>query len=100
MANKRNLVTRRVCVVMADTYHTLQLVEVTVPVRGSYGVECFEYAVDKNQCEKLARARLPKPKNEWSDWSMVGVLVAHDDPLARGRITWAKEVETVEAVSL
>jgi len=96
-----NTLTRRVAVVMSDSYQTLQLVEVTTQVkRGVPTEKQLTYRVDKNAVEELARQRLRDSGKDDKGYDFVGVLVAHDDALARGRITWAEEVETVEAVTL
>jgi hypothetical protein len=97
---KPNLRTQKVTVVFSDPWHKLHLVEVTTSLRMYPGEECFHYRVDRKEVEATARVRLPEPENEWTGFDFVGVLVAHDDPLARGRITWAEEVETQAAVEV
>jgi hypothetical protein len=91
-------VTRLVTVVMSDYYHVLQLVEVRTRVRRAMKVEGSDYRVDATEAERRARERLTEIGKDASKYDFVGVLVAHDDVMHRGRITWAVEVEPRAAV--
>lgn len=69
-----------------------------------------QYRVDRQEAEDNARLRLERagketfPRNEteraMSRYDFVGILIAHEDALAPGRISWAEEVETIEAVTV
>lgn len=92
-----NLRERLVTAVFSDSYHALHLVEVRTEVRPVLGDDGYEsYRVDKNAVEKIARTRLVRLDSEPRMYfDFVGILVAHDDILNRGRISWATEIEVV-----
>lgn len=105
-----NRKTRSVTVVMSNSYHNLKLVEARAEVREVRDEEGnLRFRVDKNAAEAYARARLAEKGFNGSDdplscdpnkYDFVGILVAHTDLLNVGRIDWAEEVETQEAVTV
>ena len=113
MSKRGNLLTRRVTVVMSDAYHKLFLFEVLTKVRAEIDEEGLSvYKVDKPRIEKVVRQRIQQkglggvilnPERiaiEGDGFDFVGVLIAHDEALYKGRITWAQEIDTVEPVKL
>ena len=95
-----NLVDRRVTVVFSDPWHTLQLVEIVTKVRFVMGDTGFAARVSRNEAEQFARERLTLLGKDEGKYDFVGILVSADDAITAGRIVWAEEVETAEAVTL
>lgn len=107
-----NLVERRVTVVFVDSYHSLKLVEIKAKIRYDYVNQ--KYRVDRAAAEEAARFRIGEPDEKlakldeklaklginYNGLDFVGILVAHDIPTERGRITWAEEVEVIESVEV
>jgi hypothetical protein len=90
-------ITRRATVMLADSYHTLTMVEITTEMQ-----QCSEddgiisYTVDHVVALLKARQHLgPTWKSSSGesaeDQQLVGILVAQLTGYARGRITWAHE---------
>lgn len=95
-----NKINRLVTVVFADGYHTLELVEVPTEVRHVKIETGIKVRVDKTGVEASARTRLSETGRDPDNYDFVGILATADDPLARGRIVWAEEVEATEAVGV
>lgn len=95
-----NLKKRRVAVIMADSYHNLDLIEVETHVRqeqpraGQTPLE-LPYRIDRREVEDKARAALELAGKDPDKFDYVGTLVSNDAPMVRGRIMWAVEVEPV-----
>jgi hypothetical protein len=95
-----NLIDRLITVMFADPHHTLQLVEIKTKVRMIMGDAGIGVRVDRNEAERSARERLTLTGKDESKYDFVGILASAEDKLSPGRIVWAEEVETVEAVAL
>ena len=98
--SKGNLTSRRVSVIVSDAHHTLSLIELIVRARTTVDGGELKVRVDKEAVERSARARIEEMGRDPDRYDMVGILAAQLDGVERGRIVWADEIETVEAVTV
>jgi hypothetical protein len=102
---------RRVTVVFNDNQiNKLVLVEAYAMTRMVPDENHFIYRVDRHEAEHSARTRLAEQNKEvfpntvlemaMSRYDWVGVLIAHEDALAPGRISWCDEIDVTSPVTV
>lgn len=87
---------RSVTVLFSDWHHTIHIVEAMAKV--VWRSEDEPPVVNLDAAEQRARKVAKDNNKDPSTWDRVGVLVASDFAMSKGRIWWADDVERVEVV--
>jgi hypothetical protein len=96
-AGERHSNQRLMTALFSDGYHVLHLVEIRAKVKWD-DIDANP-VVDLQEAEKSARTHAVALGHDPSKWDLVGILVAADAVLTKGRIMWAQDVRRIETVS-